>query len=37
MAEVEVKLKRVANCNFEAQNADGSVAMIDGPPSLGGE
>ena len=37
MAEVEVKLKRVANCNFEAQNTDGSVAMIDGPPSLGGE
>ena len=37
MADVEIKLKRVANCNFEAINSDGSVAMIDGPPSLGGE
>ena len=37
MAEVEVKLKRVKNCNFEAVNSGGQVAMIDGPPSLGGE
>ena len=37
MAEVEVKLRRVAGCNFEAVNSGGQVAMIDGPPSLGGE
>ena len=37
MAEVEVKLKRIKNCNFEAVNSGGQVAMIDGPPSLGGE
>ena len=37
MAEVEVKLKRIKNCNFEAVNSDGQTAMIDGPPSLGGE
>ncbi len=37
MAVVEVKLKRVKNCNFEATNKGGQVAMIDGPPSLGGE
>ena len=37
MGEVEVKLKRVKNCNFEAVNSGGQVAMIDGPPSLGGE
>ncbi len=37
MADVEIKLKRVKNCNFEAMNADGKTAMIDGPPSLGGE
>lgn len=36
MAEVEVKLRRVAGCNFEATNSGGQVAMIDGPPSLGG-
>ena len=37
MGEVEVKLKRVKNCNFEAVNSDGQIANIDGPPSLGGE
>ena len=37
MAEVEVKLKRIKNCNFEAVNSGGQVANIDGPPSLGGE
>jgi putative redox protein len=37
MADVEIKLKRVKNCNFEAVNADGKTAMIDGPPSIGGE
>ena len=37
MAEVEVKLKRIKNCKFEAVNSGGQVANIDGPPSLGGE
>lgn len=37
MAEVEVKLRRIKNCNFEAVNSDGQTASIDGPPSLGGE
>jgi putative redox protein len=37
MADVEIKLRRVKNCNFEAVNADGQTAMIDGPPSIGGE
>ena len=37
MAEVEVKLRRIKNCNFEAVNSGGQTAMIDGPPSLGGE
>ena len=36
MPEVEIKLKRLKNCQFEAQNSDGNIAMIDGPPSLGG-
>ena len=37
MADVEIKLRRVKNCNFEAVNSSGAVAMIDGPPSIGGE
>lgn len=37
MADVEIKLRRVKNCNFEAVNADGQSAMIDGPASIGGE
>ena len=37
MTVVEVKVKRVKNCQFEASNSDGSVAMIDGPPKLGGQ
>ena len=37
MTVVEVKVKRLKNCQFEAVNKDGNTAMIDGPPSLGGQ
>ncbi|NQZ57908.1 MAG: OsmC family protein [Lentisphaeraceae bacterium] len=37
MAVVEVKLKRLSNCKFEAINSDGNTAIIDGPPALGGQ
>ena len=37
MAVVEIKLKRLSNCKFEAINRDGNTAIIDGPPALGGQ
>ena len=37
MAVVEIKLKRLSNCKFEATNSDGNTAIIDGPPALGGQ
>ncbi len=37
MADVEVKVRRLKNAQFEAINRDGNTAIIDGPPSLGGQ
>lgn len=34
---VEVKLKRLRGALFEATNAGGQTALIDGPPDLGGQ
>jgi hypothetical protein len=29
MADVEVKLRRIKNCNFEAVNSDGNIDILD--------
>ena len=33
---MEVSLKKISGCKFEATNSQGNVAVIDGPPALGG-
>lgn len=33
---MEIHLKRLSGCKFEARNAQGNVTFLDGPPDLGG-
>ena len=37
MKTMEVKLRRVRGALFEATNASGQKALVDGPPELGGQ
>lgn len=34
---MEVNLRRVSGCKFEATNENGNTATLDGPPSVGGQ
>jgi putative redox protein len=34
---MEINLKYISDCKFEATNAEGCIVLLDGPPDLGGK